>query len=494
MEIGGWRRPFDIFPTFPNAHSKAQELAYTLSFTPPPQKVSIKGENPNKKVRRQDTVCVCHFLNSRKFSKYALQTNFHGRISTSVKWLSPGHLAITCGEDGKVKVMACYKSKNVASTEQLDVWHDPSYEYERDNGSCGGTYVLECIKSLEMHRTSIRALATACSSLKNHTLVISAGGNNIICCWRIATTEAVTVNPSVALLSRKCYAADDGEHRFLSIATSRRRSGMEIPMVFAGNSQGHIYCFHLHENRAWDFSTNKTPQKKNYQSDEAMDTPVLSRVSQNISHSDPRKDSPILSLGCITDEARKMTIVIAGGANGILTLWKVDDTPSFHYKSLYDNRLHQCGINCLDHSEAVGHNDCFTVVSGGDDTAFCIAIFKIFSKKSSEEENIHTIKAMQFVRSDSFCASALSGIRIVDDFVFCAGWNQRLHVLHLDLSPKEEGGNVLVKVKYVASCFLDVPDLSDLDVVRTPLGSGELQKMEYRIISVGQGVQVASFM
>ena len=488
IEIGGWRRPFDIFPSFHAGHGKAREASFTVSFTPPPKRVPVKGGNPNKKVRKQDTVCVCHFSDSERFPKYALQTNFHGRVSTSVKWLSPGDLAITCGEDGKIKLISCRKCNNTASFLGHNVWNGGGI----DGGKWGVPtehcpFTLECVKSLEMHRTSIRALKTVPSACAGHTLVISAGGNNIICCWRIETTIEADSSPSVALLSRKCYAADDGEHRFLSIAASVDCCGLEAQFIFAGNSQGHIYCFELQEEKSWDRSTTKGSQKKNYQSDEAMDTPVLYRLPQNIFHSNPRKDSPILSLGCLSSQAQGLTLLLSGGANGILTVWSVMDKPSFQYKPLYDSRLHQCGINCLDHSGTVGLDGCFTVVSGGDDTAFCISVLQVVETATDQDGKAHTVEVLQFVRTDSFCASALQGIRLVDNFLFCAGWNQRLHVLEV----QPERGSV--GICYIASCFLDVPDLSDIDVIRVQDGNGGNEDVEYRIVSVGQGIEVVSY-
>ena len=45
--------------------------------------------------------------------------------------------------------------------------------------------VVECLQTVEMHHSGVRSLDTFQSIEKESSVVLSVGGNNTICCWRI---------------------------------------------------------------------------------------------------------------------------------------------------------------------------------------------------------------------------------------------------------------------------------------------------------------------
>ena len=73
----------------------------------------------------------------------------------------------------------------------LDTWISPSFEQEtvlsKNNNNDNTT--IECLQTVEMHHSGVRALemfqSTHQSIIKNK-IVVSVGGNNTICCWRVS--------------------------------------------------------------------------------------------------------------------------------------------------------------------------------------------------------------------------------------------------------------------------------------------------------------------
>ena len=499
ISMGGWRRPFDIV-FFKNLvdEKEFQECSFFMAFTPPPKASRDPSGYPSKKKKKERTannmLSICQFGRPDKMSKYALQSSFHGRVTTGVKWISkPGEdcagLIATCSEDGKVKFVRCKTDGSTKSFShgQQDTWFAEGYGtsgvVSSLQRSCQNT-AMESVRTVEMHHSGIRALAIAQSTEATDAfkLVLSAGGHNTICCWRVSTSPADSYAPVVALLSRKCFAKTDGEHRFLSIVTVPSVNG-RLPVVFAGNSQGEIYCFHLHVEKAWDLVPpspgNKLENARQvvFGGEQALDSAVLA-LKATIQHEDPRKNSPILSLGFVGGFAGTTGILLlTGGSNGMITIWEINDDLVGH--NVFCERMHQCGLNCLDQSPQVQEDNTFIVVSGGDDNAFCISLFR-WEQGLGPQKSF--VSKLQSIRTDNFCGSALQGIRLVGKYVFCAGWNQRLHILRVGLD-----GNVT----RVASCFLDVPDIGDLDV--TVSKAPTRTESRFLIAVVGQGIQLLEF-
>ena len=261
IEIGGWRRPVDIMPLYDNnnedgQHSESKLNKFLIAFVPPGRS-NPRGQGKAAKTRKAEIVCISKFdhVCNNEFVDYSLESSFHGKVATGVKWICSSDYdwhgkvyckvsyAITCAEDNRLKILKITShdttrnqgntktsKRNLVGSNVLDTWISPSFEQEtvlsKNNNNDNTT--IECLQTVEMHHSGVRALemfqSTHQSIIKNK-IVVSVGGNNTICCWRVSNDcveygkhdSDDTGSSYISLLARKTFASKDGDYRFLSV-------------------------------------------------------------------------------------------------------------------------------------------------------------------------------------------------------------------------------------------------------------------------------------
>ena len=155
--------------------------------------------------------------------------------------------------------------RNLVGSNVLDTWISPSF-FEQETISSknnnNDNTTIDCLQTVEMHHSGVRALemfqSTHQSIIKNN-IVVSVGGNNTICCWRVSNDcveygkhdSDDTGSSYISLLARKTFASKDGDYRFLSVTALPNINDSDIAYIFVGNSQGYVYCFLFSEKNAF---------------------------------------------------------------------------------------------------------------------------------------------------------------------------------------------------------------------------------------------------
>jgi WD40 repeat protein len=127
------------------------------------------------------------------------------------------------------------------------------------------------------------------------------------------------------------------------------------------------------------------------------------------------------------------------------------DPPIVAIESIYDASVHQCGVNSMDISK---RGEIYHLLSGGDDQM--IHLMEFCFDCTSESLKIIPLRSCSINIAQN---SAISSIRLMDDFLFASGPDQRLHVWSL----RSTNG---LKLEMVASCSTQVQNVDDLDVTR----------------------------
>jgi WD40 repeat protein len=433
----------------------------------------------------------------------------------------------------------------------------PTSLIDNKNNKCTSSSI-ECLQTIELHHSGVRALDVFASTMKQATgsdkkanIVVSVGGNNTICCCRVDHNdrELFAGTSHISMLARKVFESKDGDYRFLSVTTLIKPpvdSNVNGNVyIFVGNSQGYIYCFQFFEENAFvnenilnksngississssgngTNGNSKNKHEKNVEYNKKLVSTLTAEYidgSKSMSHKDSsvlkyfykfKQDndwqvSPVLDIGSFLykdNYNNETTIIISGGSNGTLSIWSftcgieyTDSNPSSLQTLLFHERVHQCGMNCIDYSKEVDENNCFVIVSGGDDNMFSANIFQITTINSDVKPSKFEIVKLKSLNLNNFCASALKGIRLVNNYIFCAGWNQRMHVgkLKYEISKTNKSGAYVevddINFELVGMAFVDVADIGDLDVNHEIINETE---ETFNILVVGQGIEYLKY-
>ena len=125
---------------------------------------------------------------------------------------------------------------------------------------------------------------------------------------------------------------------------------------------------------------------------------------------------------------------------------------------------------------------------------FSANVFRICETRRDLE--IHKLKSYNL---NNFCASALKGVRLVNNYFFCAGWNQRLHVgeirYHHGAENKvgQKNLDVSIDLKFHGMAFIDVADIGNLDVRQNINSVDDSNKHVFDVLVAGQGIEFIKF-
>ena len=277
--------------------------------------------------------------------------------------------------------------------------------------------VVDCLQTVEMHHSGVRSLDTFQSLEKESTVVLSVGGNNTICCWRIYNKPKYGCCSYASILAKKSFVSQDWDYRFLSVTSiaipSATVGDSRSRLILAGDSQGYIHCFWFSEDNAFQrdntmhvSDANKRDQGKcsakvkvvdnSFVASEQIDGNVESfnrnssvlKYVYKFKENDARQVSPVLDVGSF--EYNNSVIVLSAGSNGMLAIWSFQcdgakelscnavNTSTNPETLLFNERIHQCGMNCIDYSSQADTHNCFIVISGGDDNMFSANVFSHF--------------------------------------------------------------------------------------------------------------------
>ncbi|EQC39975.1 hypothetical protein SDRG_02630 [Saprolegnia diclina VS20] len=325
----------------------------------------------------------------------------HSKTACCVEWDPVTKLLLTGGEDNALKVYA--------------------YDTQRQ--------VLDCIDSVSMHTTNIRALAVT------DNYVLSAGGKQSVHVWRLHEKRLQHVGE---------HTPSDApqDQRILALAATQLGDGHTL--AFAGSSEGAVTALlidtagHIHVAGVFGTSTQK----------------------------------PILSCG-LYHEAN--TLYLATGAtDGKVVLWHLTDAvATSNYTALtpaYVYTAHDMGVNCL--SVLADGPSRFHIVTGGDDQCIAHATLTLASDGGLAETTHHA-----GVRNAS--ASALKAIRCVGNVVVAGGYDQRVTVWRWNDSRSA--------LKWAAAALSETADIAGLGVYEA------LDATALQIVAVGKGLQVCTF-
>ena len=143
---GGWKRPFSVVSKITTSGEQELRIAYVPAHT--------KGGSAQKKGDVQ-ALSACFalrdFMPSQhlKQARRLLGTQFHGRVSTCVKWIQDEELLLTGGERGMMKLF-----------------------------TLGGDGSLKCIQTTNLHASAIRAIGIARHEACPETVALAVGGHH----------------------------------------------------------------------------------------------------------------------------------------------------------------------------------------------------------------------------------------------------------------------------------------------------------------------------
>ncbi|KDO20303.1 hypothetical protein SPRG_21420 [Saprolegnia parasitica CBS 223.65] len=328
----------------------------------------------------------------------------HSKTACCVEWDPVAKLLLTGGEDNALKVYA--------------------YDAQRQ--------VLDCIDSVSMHTTNIRALAVT----KNY--VVSAGGKQSLHVWRLHEKRLQHVGEHTPRDAPQ-------DQRILALVVTQLGDGRTL--AFAGSSEGAVTALlidaagHIHVAGVFGTSTRK----------------------------------PILSCGLYHVE--NQLYLATGATDGKVVVWHLTDavatsnyndvTPAYVYTA------HDMGVNCLS-ILADGPSSCFHIVSGGDDQCIAHATMTLTSNGGLATTTHHA-----GVRNAS--ASALKAIRCVGNVVVAGGYDQRVTVWRWN--------DARSALTWAAAALSETADIAGLAVYEAlDASSSALQ-----IVAVGKGLQACTF-
>ena len=483
VACGGWRRPYDIHLSGMPQHAHLGSTS--VLYVPTPGSRATTMAALNSKDDKRDVVLEIHAIpneptsgpqgTTNLFHQTSLHTNYHGRLSTAVRWIplhgksstfSTFRFIVTGGEDNAVKLLR-YDSTNQTIT---------------------------CIDSSEVHTSAVFALDVL--PVQNHRgstpsthLLFSAGGNNMLSWWTIDTSNPLNARlqligshkqTSVVLNTKE---TEDDDCRYMSMVAmacgaSNEQHGQkttpsclfqsrndttspvsQTSIVLCGSSQGTVSVFRC------DVSKEKTIEHLH-----TFHLPGMAR-------------KPLLSLATISHHG--VHLAVTGSTDGTIAVWDVSWAvqgaagPSM-MAPIAVLQWHNMGVNAiaaraiLGKENTTGKQDIqFWIATGGDDNALSCG-------KVSYDVTTKALTVMSHSSVGNAAASALKSVWTNGNVVVATGWDQRLSVWAIDVLH----GTLL----HQASTFVHVADCAALDLMGVAGSTDGVVAMD--VVVVGQGLEV----
>ena len=467
-ECGGWRRPFDVhFSFMPKlAHQGPATIIYVPTYSQRKSQAKKRGRTSSVMPSASSdptttclTIQVCRCQPNPPlvtFDKASIHAMFHGRVATSIRWLG-------LNQDRSKYIFA-------TGSEDNSIMLHTFTPLDKNGNSTKSS--IEHIDSSDVHSSAVRALFALPKKehIRPHTLLFSAGGNNMLCCWKIYESEGshpalhlmATYRQRTLVQKGRSMNRGDEDCRFMSIVAMPMKTKENSVIIFCGSSQGSISAFRLD-----------------------LDSGLLELV-----HTFGHRGSSCKPILCIGHNADIMDVygnlIFTGSTDGTVTVWDISwalkglKVPQLGIKPLLTMALHSMGVNCLvvwsiSETPASYPLPKLAVASGGDDNA----VSCVFLEYTAMGKICEVAKCCV----PSACASALKSIWAKDSHIFTVGWNQRLTSWRL----RKEGDKIQLnsELTYYASTFINVPDVSGMDIFIDNEGC-------FKVAVVGQGIEALS--
>ncbi|TPX64184.1 hypothetical protein SpCBS45565_g06081 [Spizellomyces sp. 'palustris'] len=381
-------------------------------------------------IRAEQLHCVYREVQeTRIFKDPILQQNYSGLETRVVRFLDMPYkknntvLLLTTGEDSVLRF----------------------HEYDSPHAGHGFKSVLNVRK----HVSVVRGIAV--SPGRTGTLMFTAGAREELRCWRMETDNSS--GPQCLELASAPMVSDIPETRIMDVGTVALRSlGSEfegLHLVVAAYSDAYF--------RIWVYSESRN---------------VFLLLARSGTHKRCVLKCRVLVL---EDEETPKVVIFTAGTDGTLMMWDCTQTirdgcgdavreVTELSTPLHAEKVHQSGVNALSvrklHCTAsqktvTPGSSSILVASGGDDNA--ISIVQILLRPTPNSILIDSVTAATHPSSHS---SGVTGIKIhPDGTIISSSVDQRLNLWGLT---NTEGGSV--RFDLIASYYVDIADISDLDV------------------------------
>ncbi|OQS02515.1 hypothetical protein THRCLA_05120 [Thraustotheca clavata] len=389
LECGGWRRPNSLYM------STDDDIHHTFCAA---SKTSNDGIFVHSSSQLKHPVTATHSWHGQ---------NHHSKMGICVVWEPISKLFVSGGEDNALKV----------------------YKFNPNTNS------TQCIDSVSMHITNVRALVVGTPD-NQVPVLISAGGKQSVHVWHLWEERLQHVTEYTPTEVTQ-------DQRILSLASTGLISQQHL--ILAPNSEGVINVL-----------VANTAKRS---------------IVQVGSFTNCQK--PILSCGLFHHGA--FIYFATGATDGNIVLWNLSliyqqlfscGTANFDdLKPVYTYRAHDMGVNCL--NVLAIDEFTFKIVSGGDNQ--CITLSTIMIQSSGSINVIHH----SGIHNAS--ASALKAITSTTNVVLAAGYDQRLIAWQWNATK--------TSLSFQSSSFLETADIASLSVL-------EEESTSLHVVAVGKGLQV----
>jgi WD40 repeat protein len=494
VETGGWRRSYDLkLSSMPQyAHRGKITIIYV-----PTHASRVAMLQSTTKANKTDVVLQIDTIFSaispskqvmddhsddqlQLFDQTSLHTNYHGRLTTSVRWIPCSSSAayrymVTGGEDNAIKLL----------------------QYD-----CNDKTTI-CIDSSEVHTSAVRALCILplqdeSTSVTSTSLLFAAGGNNMLSWWTVNTDDTPSICKLQLIGSHKQKAivlsnneVQDDDCRYMSMVAilSEEQEHLEATMdknddhqcvedttskvrraaiVFCGSSQGTVSIF-----RCSFIGSDEIKHLHTFH------LPGIGR-------------KPLLSIALISYQG--VHLAITGSTDGTIALWDVSwaikgESSPLIMSPLSVLKFHNMGVNAIaaslmmekeikaeDKSGDLPSLIKFCIATGGDDNAlsYGVVTYNVAAKE---------ISVLSKSTVEQAAASAIKSVWTNGNLVVATGWDQRLSVWTSSLNSLKES-----TLTHKASTFVHVADCAALDLNQ----NNENASHSIDIIVVGQGLEINS--